>query len=174
MNSITRMCTTIPNWIVEGDKVRIIMDNPIRVISADKVDTVTLNQLDDEIICVDGYREPTHMSDYAFQAIAQSGSGLLTILELRKAVEADLLMADAVDQVLELTKEHYRPEDGFDYGKDPIGTALRCGLGYLADGMGWIYEVYDEDTNPVGYGLTRLGRIANEVINGTQPIVEVK
>ena len=174
MNRTTTNSTTLPAWIVDGDKVRIVMDNPLRVISADKVDTVTLNQLDDEIICVDGYREPSHMSDYAFQAIAQSGSGLVTILELRKSVEADLLMDDAVERVLELAKENYPPGNGYDYSKDPIGTALRCGLGYLADAMGWIYEVYDEDTNPVGYGLTRLGRIANEVINGTDLIVEVK
>ena len=174
MNRTTTNCTTLPAWIVDGDKVRIVMDNPLRVISANKVDTVTINHLDDEIICVDGYREPSHMSDYAFQAIAQSGSGLVTNLELRKSVEAELLMNDAVDQVLALTKEHYRPEDGFNYDKDPIGMALICGLGYLADGMGWIYEVYDEDTNPVGYGLTRLGRIANEVINGTEQIAEVK
>ena len=166
-NSSTR---ALPAWERKGNKVRIVTGNPFRIISANDLDAETIKNIDDEIICVDMYRNPSSMHDYAFKAIANHASDLMSETELRAAVDQQLDSPEKIEALIRIMKENY---DGFDFKTDPVGTAFLLGVGFLADGMRWIDGIYDEDSNPVGYKLTRLGRIAKEVIYGTATIVDV-
>lgn len=155
-----------PQYLVHENSVRIVCFDPLRFITARDLDDQTLSKLDDEITHINCYKYPTHVRDWVFRILSRAAKyQMLPRTEIEFMLKCAFSSLDKMEYALKVANELW--EDGFNSIDDLLGPILDRELDFLVNGMGWL------EGDDSMYKLSKLGKIADEVISGTDPVVEM-
>ena len=165
----------------EDNNATVTVTDPDRVVKAQNLAGYQADDL--EMIFDDFkgdcYRNPSDLVDHVFKAVALGGSQILSLDEIRAAIEADINNPEDLDRLTKETMIDLYPADEYKWEQDLVGQCIYMTLGLL-DFVGTLRPMIEEPINKEvewvrsGARLTRVGRILKEVVFGTAPNIVVK
>ena len=166
---------------LEGNSATVTVTDPNRVVEAHDLAGYQVDDLEMSFdnFNMDYYRNPSDLADHVFKAVALGGSQILSLDEIRAAIEADVNDPDEMHRLATVTMTDLYPANEYKWQPDLVGQCIYMLLG-LHDFLGKLRPMIEEPINKEvewirsGARLTRVGRILKEVIFGTDPNVVVK
>ena len=166
---------------LEGNSATVTVTDPNRVVKASDLTDYQVDDLEMSFdnFNMDCYRNPSDLVDHVFKAVALGGSQILSLDEIRTAIEADVNDPEELDRLTKETMTDFYPANEYKWEQDLVGQCIYMLLG-LHDFLGKLRPMIEEPINKEvewvrsGARLTRVGRVIKEVVFGTDPNVVVK
>ena len=166
------------------DDVMIIIPNPtLRLIIVNNCVDVERDELKSvlDLGQIDWLRNPTLLVEHVLKAVATAPNALVSLDEIRSAIEADINDPEELDRLTVEAMEELYPANEYDWEPDLLEQAIRMLVGLL-DHMDRLQPIVDMALNPgdvgsydpVGARLTRIGQALKELAFGTDPKVRIK